>query len=181
MIIFVSASSRAKECAVAIEQKTRQETQVANSLAKAIELLQAQEYDVIVVDESFQQVEASTESLVAHHAGAAMPVYVNLSLHGTDRVAIQVNLAIQRLVAEKLASMRAAENLLRNELRGEVTAILLNSELALREGQLPTNAAAKMKEVHDLAERMRVRLDGQTTAPVRITGRAAAKSVATAR
>jgi hypothetical protein len=57
MIILVSASSRAKECAAAIEQKNHQETQIATSLPKAIELLQTHEYDVIVLDESFQQVE----------------------------------------------------------------------------------------------------------------------------
>jgi hypothetical protein len=160
MIILVSASSRAKECAAAIEKKNQLETQVAASLPKAIEYLQAHEYDIIVVDESFQQVEAGAESLVASHAGNAIPVYVNLALHGTDRVAQEVNRALQRLVSERVASMRVAESLLRNELRGHVTAILLNSELAMREAQLPTSAAAKIKEVHDLAEQMRVRLDG---------------------
>jgi chemotaxis response regulator CheB len=180
MIILVSASSRAKECAAAIEQKNHQETKIANSLAKAIDLLQADEYDVIVLDESFQQVEAGAETLVASHAGNAMPVYVNLSLHGMDRVGWEVSRALQRLSAERLASMRAAENLLRNELRGQVTAILLNSELALREGQLPTGATAKMKEVRDLAEQMRLRLEGQATVHVRTSGRTCAKPLAMA-
>ena len=72
MIILVSASSRAKECAAAIEQQNHQETQVATSLAKAIELLQAHEYDINVVDESFQQVESCAERLVASHAGNAV-------------------------------------------------------------------------------------------------------------
>jgi len=174
MIILVSASSRAKECAAAIEQKNHQETQVATSLTKAIEYLQAHEYDIIVVDESFQQVEAGAESLVASHAGNAIPVYVNLALHGTERVAVEVNRALQRLTAERLSSMRMAENLLRNELRGQVTAILLNSELALREEELSTDAAAKVKEVYDLAEQMRIRLDG------RASGRTTAKSATTA-
>src|SRR5215831_3453572 len=90
MIILVSSSSRAKECVTAIEQKNHQETKVATSLAEAIELLQADEYDLIVLDESFQHVELGAETLVASHAGNAMPVYVNLSLHGADRVAQEV-------------------------------------------------------------------------------------------
>ena len=53
MIILVSASSRAKECSAAIEQKSHQETQMAASLSKALELLPSHEYDIIVVDESF--------------------------------------------------------------------------------------------------------------------------------
>ena len=52
--------------------------------------LDAHQYDIIIVDESFQRVEAGAESLVASHTGNAMPVCVNLSLHGTDRVAKDV-------------------------------------------------------------------------------------------
>jgi hypothetical protein len=165
MIIFVSASSRAKECAAAIEQKAHQTVHVATSLSSAIERLEKQEFDVLVLDESFLQLEIGAESLVTNHAGAAMPIYVNLSLHGADRVASEVNCALQRLVAEKVASMRVAENLLRNDLRGQVTAILLNSELALREGSLPANAAAKLREIHGLAEQMRARLEAGEASP----------------
>jgi hypothetical protein len=177
MIILVSTSSRAKECAAAIEKRSQQETQIAASHAKAIELLQVHEYDIIVVDESFQQVETGAESLVASHAGNAIPVYVNLALHGTDRVALEVNRALQRLVSERVASMHVAEGLLRNELRGQVTAILLNSELAMREERLPTSAAAKIKEVYNLAEQMRDRLDGSVassrSAPKTLLGNSA--------
>jgi chemotaxis response regulator CheB len=131
MIILVTASSRAEECAAAIEQKTHQHAQIATSLNRAIELLQTHDYEVVVLDESFQQVEIGAETLVTNHAGMAVPIYVNLSLHGAERVAQEVNQGLRRLLGEKLASMRAAESAVRNELRGEITAILLNSELAL--------------------------------------------------
>jgi hypothetical protein len=55
MIILASASSRAKECAAAIEQKNHLETQAGASLPKEVELLHAHQYDIIVVDESFQR------------------------------------------------------------------------------------------------------------------------------
>jgi hypothetical protein len=96
-------------------------------------MLQSQEFDIIVIDESFPQLETGAESLIGSHAGTAMPIYVNLSLYGVQRVVSDVSRGLQRLVGERLASMRAAENLLRNELCGQGTAILLKSELALRE------------------------------------------------
>ena len=74
-----------------------------------------------------------------------------------ERVASEVNRAVQRLVTERLASVRAAENLLRNEMRGQVTAILLNSELALRKGQLPASAVTKMKQGTTLRNRCGLR------------------------
>jgi len=159
MILLVTGSSRGQECAAAIEQKTHQKLQIAASLNQAVGLLQAHEYDVLVLDESFQQLEAAAESMVTTHAGMAVPIYVNLSLHGAERVALEVNRGLQRLVEERLASMRAAENLLRNELRGEVTAILLNSELALRERPLSPGVAQKLQIMHDLATKMRQRLE----------------------
>ena len=180
MIVLVSASSRAKECAAAIEQKSHQQAQVAASLSKALELLQTHEYEIVVLDECFQQVEAGAAAAITGNAGNAMMVYVNLSLHGTDRVTLEVNRAVRRLASEKLALMRSAESLLRNDLRGQVTAILLNTELALREAQLPTAAAAKIKAVYELAKQMRDNLEDPATPPVRVSGRTSTKSVATA-
>ena len=159
MILLVTASSRAEECVTAIEQKTHQTVQIAGSLNQTIELLQEHEYDMLVLDESFQQLQAGAESLVTTHAGMAVPIYVNLSLHGTERVALEVKLGLQRLIAEKLTATRAAENLLRNELRGELTAILLNSALALRERPLSPGVAQKLQVMHDLADKMRCRLE----------------------
>jgi hypothetical protein len=43
-------------------------------------------------------------------------------------------------------------------LRGEVTGILLTSELALRNPVLPADVAAKLHLVQNMAEKMRVRL-----------------------
>ncbi len=73
-----------------------------------IECLQQQDIEALVIDESFQQVESGIDAAVAAHAGTAMPIYVNLSLHGADRVAVEVSCGLQRLVQERLSSMRTA-------------------------------------------------------------------------
>lgn len=159
MIILVTTSSRAKECAAAIEQTTHQKTQIATSLAKAVELLQTHDYDVLLLDESFHQTEIGRIDLLLNHAGVAMPIYVNLALHSTDRVAREVQTGLLRVVRERLAAMRLAENTLRSELRGEVTGILLNSELAMREPSLSESVAARVRVMHELAEKMRSKLE----------------------
>jgi hypothetical protein len=158
MVILVTTSSRARECAAAIEQSTHQKTQIANSLARAVELLLAHDYDALVMDESFNQTEIGGVNLLLSHAGMAMPVYINLALHGTQRVTREVENGLQRFVREKLNAMRSAEKVLRNVLRGEVTGILLNCELAIREPALPETVASRIQVMHDLAEEMRVKL-----------------------
>ncbi|HEY4900751.1 MAG TPA: hypothetical protein VIH91_08035 [Terriglobales bacterium] len=89
-----------------------------------------------------------------------MPIYVNLALHGMERVTREVQNGMLRFVREKLAAMRSAENVLRSLLRSEVTAILLNSELALREASLSESIAQKLHVMHELAEAMRLKLEG---------------------
>ena len=161
MILLVTGSSRAQECAAAIEKKTHHKTLIAQSPAKAIECLQLHDCHALVVDESFQQVNSGAESLVLTHGGSALPIYVNLALHGSERVATEVMCGLQRLGRERAAAMKSAVNELRSELRGEVTAILLNTELAMWAQPLPQGAAEKLSAVHEIAERMRHKLDSQ--------------------
>ncbi len=160
MVILVTTSPRARECAAAIEQTTHQKTQIATSLARAVDCLQAHDYDALVLDESFNHAEIGGVNLLLNHAGLAMPIYVNLALHGMERVTREVQNGMLRFVREKLAAMRSAENVLRSLLRGEVTAILLNSELALREPSLSQGIAERIQIMHDLADRMRLKLEG---------------------
>ena len=160
MIILVTASSRSQECAAAIERKTHQETLIAASLAAAVEFVQGQDAEALVIDESWQQVENTIDKLVEAHAGTATPIYVNLSLHSAERVALQVSCALQRMQRERSVSMRAAASELHSELRGEVTAILLNAELVLHDRELAAGAAERVRAVQEAAVRMRRRLDG---------------------
>jgi DNA-binding NtrC family response regulator len=159
MIMLVTTSPRARECAAAMEQATHQKTEIAASLARAVERLQSNDYDLLVLDESFNHTEIGGVNLLLSHAGAAMPVYVNLALHGMERVAREVQSGLARFVRERLSAMQSAENLLRNVVRGEVTAILLNSELAMRAPALCPEAAEKIQLVQDLAETMRRKLE----------------------
>lgn len=168
MILLVTGSSRAQECSAAIEKKTHHKTITALSPAKAIECLQLHECDAVVIDESFQQVDSGAENLVLAHGGSALPIYVNLALHGAERVATEVSCGLQRLVRERTAAMRAAGNELRSEMRGEVTAMLLNTELAMREKSLAPGTAEKLGIVHEIAERMRRKLDGQPPAATNV-------------
>jgi hypothetical protein len=88
-----------------------------------------------------------------------MPIYINLGLHGCERIVRDVEVALRRSAGERRAAEHLADKLLRNELRNEVTGILLNSELALRQTGLFPDTAEKLKSVRELAEKMRTRLE----------------------
>jgi hypothetical protein len=98
-----------------------------------------------------------------------LSIYVNLALHGTERVAEEVSFGLQRQARERAGAMRAAADELRNHLRGEVTAILLNAELALREKALSASTAEKLTTISEMADSMRRKLECDQAAFKKIT------------
>ena len=158
MILLVTTSSRAPECAAALQQGTGQQTQVANSVPQAVTRLQTTEYDALAIDQSLLEADFRAQDTLLNHAGTALPIYVNLALHHSDRVVRETQVALRRAEKEKQWAMNLAERILRNQLRAEVTGILLTSELALRHPAVPVEVVAKIRLVQGMAEKMRSRL-----------------------
>ena len=92
--------------------------------------LQAAEYDVLAIDQSLLEADFRALDILLNHAGTALPIYVNLALHNCDRVVRETQVALRRTEKEKQWAMDLAERVLRNQMRAEVTGILLTSELA---------------------------------------------------
>jgi CheY-like chemotaxis protein len=158
MILLVTTSARARECAAALEQGTGHKTHVAATVPQALHRLEAAEYDALAVDQSLLETDLRALDTLLNRSGMAMPVYVNLGLHGTDRITREVQVALRRLDSEKALAMQSAGRLLSNQLRNNLTGILLISVLALRQKSISPDVADKVKSVRDLAERMRGQL-----------------------
>ena len=159
MILLVTTSARAKEYAAALDRGTGHKAEVASTVPLALSRMRAAEYEAIAVDQSLLEADFRAFDTLLNHCGMAMPIYVNLALHSAERIAREVQVALRRADQEKIVAMRAAERVLRNQLRDEVTGILLNSELALRQQSLPPEFAEKMRSVRQLAEKMRARME----------------------
>ncbi len=158
MILLITASSRGPEYAAALEQGTGQKTQLAGSVPQAVTRLRNSEYDALAIDQSLLESDFRALDTLLNHAGTAMPIYVNLSLHSTERVVRESQVTLRRAEKEKRMALRTVERDLRNQLRGEVTGILLTSQLALQHPAIPSDVAAKLQLVQEMAEKMRVRL-----------------------
>ena len=84
MILLITASCRAKECAAALETGARQKVDLAHSVSRALTKLQHAS-DALVVDELLVEIDDSAIHSLLNHSGMAMPIYVNLGLHCTER------------------------------------------------------------------------------------------------
>jgi CheY-like chemotaxis protein len=158
MILLVTTSSRGKECAAALEQGTGHKTFVANTVPQALHRLHTAEYDAIIVDQFLVDGDLSGLNSLLNRCGMAMPVYINLALNSAERLVREVQVALRRIDSERLLAMSSAQKILSDQLRGNLTGILLSSELALRQGAIAPEVAEKVRSVRDLAEKMRTQL-----------------------
>lgn len=159
MILFVTTSNRGQDCAVALENALGEQVEVAITLKRANALLRGSEYSALLLDEPLVETEPEGVDILLHNSGLAIPVYVNLAISGTDRLIRDVKKAMRRHDEERLIAMRAAESLLRSEIRGAVTGILLSTELALSMPELPEQVEEKLRSVCHLAGQIRSRLE----------------------
>ncbi len=159
MILLVTPSARASECAAALHEATGEQVVVAESLPRAATLLQTQCCLAVVLDQHLLEVRPHEAEAVFEHLGTAILVQVNLAISGMERLVREVRAAVQRRQREEVRARQAAIGRLHSELNGTVTALLLSSELALGISGLPPAASEKLRSVHELVEKLRGQLE----------------------
>jgi hypothetical protein len=160
MILLITAIAKAQDCAAALQEVTAEPVQVAATLQDAVSQLQAHEFSAVVLDQLLLDAEPDDVETIFKHIGTAVPVYSNFAISGIERVSRELRSAIHRRKRELLIARQEAEQDLRSELKGTITALLLSCEMALGVPNLPLLAETKMRAVDTLAREMRAKLGG---------------------
>ncbi len=158
MILLVSDSAGAHDCAVAVRAALHEAVTVCDSIRRAAVELRAHPYSVITVEQALVEADGSGVDALLQHAGLAVPVFVNLAIQSAERVVREVRAAQARGQQEQVNAIRAALASLRSELKGDATGILVSSQMALASTPLPPGVEVRLKSVCALAERMCARL-----------------------
>ena len=158
MILLVTSSAKAQACAEAIQRATTETAQITTTFRRAATMLRAQEYSAVVIDDSLLEREPAESETVLQHIGMAVPIHINFAISGIDRVVRELSVARHRRNKEIGISRQFAEQTLRNELKGTMTALLLSCEMALQVTTLPPDAEARIRTAYFLAQEMRTRL-----------------------
>ena len=159
MILLVTSAKAGAACAKMLEGALSETVELADSVRKASSLARNNDYTAIVLDDLMVETELDALDTLLHNTGVAVPVYVNLAISSADRIVREVKSAMRRHNEARMVAIRAAESLLRSEIRDAVTGILLSSELALKVPELPFDAEEKLKSVCTLASQIRSRLE----------------------
>jgi hypothetical protein len=158
MILLITALARAQDCAKALQEVAAEPVQVAANLCEAVAQLQAHEFSAVVLDQLLLDAEPDDVETIFKHMGTAVPVYSNFAVSGIERVSRELRSAVHRRKRELLMARQEAEQDLRSQLRGTITALLLSCEMALGVPNLPQLAETKMRAVDALAKEMRAKL-----------------------
>jgi Flp pilus assembly protein TadB len=112
----------------------------------------------MVVDESIVDSDSAGAELIWEHAGLAIPLQVNFALSGAQRLAREIRMALGRGERERALAREAAAAAIDSELKSTVAGLLLHSQLALADREIPPPLAEKLRVVADLAGSLRERL-----------------------
>jgi hypothetical protein len=157
MILLITPSAKVQECTKVLEEATSESMQVAPTLRQAALQLRSEEYSVVVLDQFLVEAEPEESDLVLQHIGAAVPMYANFAISGIDRISRELRAAVNRHKREIVTARHSAEQMLRSELKGTLTALMLSCELALQAADQAT-AEGKIRQVYELAVEMRTKL-----------------------
>jgi hypothetical protein len=158
MILLIWASERAQDCARAIEDTFQQRVHVAATLQEGCEHLQLEDYAAVLVDQWSTEVEPGQADYLFHHLGTAVPVFVNFGISGVQRVLRELRAAFNRQGRETMLARHNARLALRNELKDDVTALLLCCGLALEEPTLTEAAIMRLRQVQQAADQIKRKL-----------------------
>ncbi len=160
MILLVSAISKAKDCALALEQASHEPVELCSNLQKALEELENQEFSAVILDQLLLDSEPNEDEPILKHVGSAIPVYVNFAIAGVPRVVRELRFAWHRRKRELATAKKEAAQALREEMNDTLTALLLSCEMALQVADVPEQAHNKLRDVEALAGELKVKLGG---------------------
>jgi hypothetical protein len=169
-ILMVTGVEGARNCAAAIGAQLGMDVELAEGRQSAFAALRRNEFIAVVIDDSLADCDPATAEAICERAGLAIPLQVNFALCGAARLVREIRSALHRREREQLLARRAASAVIEAELKSTVAGLLLNSELALNGGNLPPQAAERLRIVADLAGSLRSQLNASAAQPVVRTG-----------
>lgn len=136
------------------------EVEVAGSRKLGLLAVRRREFGVVLVEDSLAESDPDWADQLWAGAGLAMPLRMHLATSGAARLAREIRNALGRRDSEQAMARKVVTAELENELKGSVTGLLLQSELALREAAGSLRLEPKLRSMVELAGELQQRLRG---------------------
>ena len=157
-ILIVTGIEGAENCAAALSRLLELSCELAVGRKVALSALKRSDFAAVVVDEGIVDCDPAGADLIWENSGLAIPLQVNFALSGAQRLAREIRMALNRRDRERALAHDAAASAFDGELKSTVAGLLLHSQLALADRDLPAPLAEKLRVVADLAGNLRQQL-----------------------
>ncbi len=158
-VLVISAIEGAENLATVLARHVESRVEIVTTRRAGLASLRHGDFAVVVVDESLVEADPEWADQLWEAAGLAIPIQVNFAISGGARLGREVRSALIRRDAEFAMARKAAATEMENELKGSLTGLLLQSELALREPAGSDALSLKLKLMVELAEDIRHRFE----------------------
>lgn len=157
-ILMVTGIEGAQNCATVLSSQLGMRVEVAEGRKTALEALRRHEFTAVIVDETLAECDPAAAEAIWDRAGLAIPLQINFAVSGTARLIREIRAALRRREREQALARRAAAAAMEVELKSTVSGLLLHSQLALADGEMPSAVAERLRVVADLAGNLRQHL-----------------------
>jgi hypothetical protein len=158
-VLVISAMDGAENLSSVLSGYVESRVEVVTTRKAGLLSVRRNEFAVVVVDESLIEGDPEWADQLWESAGLAIPIQVNFSISGGARLGREVRGALARRDAEYEMARKVAATEMENELKGSLTGLLLQSELAMREPAGSESLAPKLRLMVELAEEIRDRFE----------------------
>lgn len=158
-ILIITGIEGARNCAAVVAEQLGVAVEVAEGRKTALAALRKQEFGVIILDETLALCDPASAETIWDHAGLAIPLQINFALSGAARLIREIRAARHRREREQGVAQRAAAVAIGTEMKTTIAGLMLNSQLALSAGEMPSGIADKLRLVAELASSLRQQLN----------------------
>lgn len=157
--LMMTSAEGLEPCVAELRERLGLDVEVVPTRRAALQALSRREYAALLFDHAIVEADPEGADLLWKEAGLAIPVQVNLALSSPARIVREVRAALVRREQEMALSLRAAAAAVDTEIKNAVTALLLQSQLALAAEDLAPPTRQKIFIVVQLAEGLRGKLE----------------------
>lgn len=164
-VLIVTAMDAMESTAAALAARLGMPVEIASTRPAALRLLDRRNYAAVVLDHMLAESDSEGAELIWKRSGLAVPIQVNFALAGSARLEREIRGALARRKREHQLALVAAAAAMDAELKDAVTGFLLESQLALREANIPPGLEGRLHTLAMMAERLRDRLSPPAPEP----------------
>ena len=158
-VLIITALEGAENLAAVLSEKLGTRVEIARTQRTGLHRAKSGEFGVVVVEEHLVAGDPEWADRLWAEAGSALPMQVNFALTGGARLAREVKGAFARMQEEQNVARRDAVSEIEAELKGSLTGLLLQSELAMREPPGSAGLTSKLQKLVELAAEIRGHFD----------------------